>query len=200
MKNIRRLSFFVVLLAFFTLSVPACPRPHPVTDGGVSTPVSWVDTARQVSATLAWTLPALTVVVALLPIPVEIKAAIDRAIDVVRGVIPRFESAINVYITRGGGESPCEANAAAGALTDALVGIAQELGIAGWALAPEIDLLVSSLGGIADELLPACNRDAGFLRVGASYRTRLNAIPAAARARGVSLRPLPPLRRVDAGL
>jgi hypothetical protein len=183
----RRLAILAVLSA----TLLACPRPPPPpADGGtpVVTPSSWISTARVVIQGVHWVLPAIDGIVSLFPdstIPAQVKAIVHQSITLVTspdGTLHAFEEACNIYETRGG--DACPAYAAAGLLTRSLMGIASTLAQAGFSIGIDVENLVADLGAIADLLIPACQHDAGFASVGASYRTELDGLRAVAQAHG----------------
>ena len=163
-----------------------CPRPTPPSDGGTSTPTAWTDTASVVLHALAWALPAAEVVVdATVPDPA--RAVVDRAIAGTREAATGLQSALDAYNARGGDR--CAAYAAVGGLTRAFVVLAQTLADQGIALGTTLTPIVESLGAVADQLVPACQSDAGFASAGDATGRTLRAIEADAAAHGRVLRP-----------
>jgi hypothetical protein len=164
-----------------------CPRPTPPSDGGTSTPAAWTDTASVVLHALAWALPAAEVVVDA-TVPQPARAAVDRAIAGTVEAATGLQSALDAYTARGGDR--CVAYAAVGGLTRAFVVLAQTLADQGIALGSTLTPIVQSLGAIADQLVPACQVDAGFASAGDATGRALRAIEADAAAHGRMLRPV----------
>ena len=193
----RRLLLSLCLLLSLTTACP--PRPQPG-DGGTVTPSSWTDTARAVLSVLHWAIPAARLAISLLPIDAAAKADILRVLDALSATtIPSLDQAVNTYVARGGDSaSRCQAFAAAGATTDALVGVARTLASQGISLGADLEQALTGLGAHVDDLLPACSPDAGWTSAGRATRVTLSALADDARRRGVTLRPLV-LVRTDAG-
>lgn len=191
-----------LMLCIFCLAVTAAPigchtQPSPG-DTPAVTPTTWLDTADTVDVTLSWALPASDAVVSLLPIEPASKATVHRAFAVAIRAREGFHAALGVYRSRGG--DACAVHAAVGALTVALVGVATGLGDVGWGAAPEVERVITTLGGLGDELTQRCDLDAGFASSGAAVRSQLLAVRLAASSRGVSLRPFPAIAPPDGGV
>jgi hypothetical protein len=187
------LSALLVLVVGFTAVLPLCValtgclRPTPPSDGGTSTPAAWTDTASTVLHALAWALPAAEVIVDA-TVPEPQRAVVDRAIAGTVEAATGLQSALDAYVARGGDR--CAAYAAVGGLTRAFVVLAQTLADQGIALGTTLTPIVQSLGAIADQLVPACQADAGFASAGDATARTLRAIEADAAAHGRVLRPV----------
>lgn len=183
----------------------AC-KPTPGPDGGPSvTPGSVLGVIETVMGVLNVILPVIRVfMVRLIPDGVG-KVAVLSATDYVVAVAGDWQRAADTYRARGG--DACALYALTGTLTEALVSLAGRLTGVGFGWGQEIAQLVSDLGLLADRLVGRCAADAGDLSdaqvlSGAGATTsvsdraanRLADIAADARARGVALRPLPPIR------
>ena len=193
-----------VLPALLSLALlqPACPRPVPPSDGGpVAQPTRWTDTAHTVLDILHWTLPAAKFAVGLLPLTPIARAEVQRVLDtLVTTSVPGLEDAVRTYEVRGGNDatSRCQAYAASGATTTALLTVARTLAEQGFALGTDLEQVLTGLGALADDLAPACDRDAGWVSESRTTRTALAALASNAQQRGQTLRPLVLVRR-DAG-
>ncbi len=183
MKHLRSL---LALLMVFSLALVGCLPPRPLPDGGiVTTPRSWTDTARVVLQTLGWAVPAARVVVnAVVSDPG--RTQVVRALDAVTDAAGRLESALDAYEARGGDR--CAAHAAVAGVRSALVSLAQVLADRGVALGVVLEHAADAAAGIADELVPGCDADAGWQSAGRATSNALRAIELGATARGVILR------------
>lgn len=175
---------FLCCLAFATATAACGPRPVPV-DGGAVTPSSWTDTAHRVLDTLSWAVPAARgIVTAILPEPS--RSVVGRALDGVADASGRLSLAVQAYEARGGDR--CAAYAAVGGVHVALVRVAQTLADHGIALGVVLERVADGAASIADALVPACQRDAGFASMGDRSNADLRAIATRAATRGVTLR------------
>jgi len=183
----------------------AC-KPTPGPDGGPAvTPGSVIGVVTTIMDVLNVILPIIrTFMVRLVP-DGPAKVGVLTATDVVVTVATEWQRVANVYASRGG--DACALYSGTGALTEALVSLAQQLTRAGFGWGTEIAQLISDLGLLADRLVGRCAADAGDLsdaqvlaRAGATTSVssrlvdRLADLMTAARASGVELRPLPPIR------
>lgn len=185
MRSLRHLvSIFLIAL---TLQV-GCIPPVPPSDGGVpvSSPSSWVDTARTVLSVLEWAIPAAKLIVSGFSSQSPTTTApILTAMDTVQRVtVPGFRRAVDAYVREGGDR--CVARAAASALLASLIAVSDTSGAAGWGIAAPLSSALASLGGIVDVTAPVCVHDSGAVTPTADTMLR------DARARlPVALRPFP---------
>lgn len=188
--------FILVLLA---LSLAACTPPPPPSDGGTPavTPSSWADTTRLVLSTLSWAVPAARAVTDLV-VPEPARTQVGRALVAVTDAAGRLGLALDAYEARGGDR--CAAYAAVGGVHVALVQLAQVLADHGIALGVVLERVADSAASIADALVPACQRDAGWASAGDRLNGELRAVALRASARGVVLRrDLDRLQPLDGG-
>ena len=180
----------VVLAAWFALG---CTPPAPV-DGGVAvTPSGWTSTARVVLDTLRWAVPAARAITdAVLTDPA--RTQVGRALDATGEAARELAAAVDAYELRGGDR--CAAHAAVGGLHRALVGLARVLADNGVALGTTLERVVDGVASVADALVPACDRDAGWASAGDRANTELRQIATGRVLRRV----LDDLRPMDGGL
>jgi len=191
------LAIAVAMLAV-SMSAPGCHPQPPSPSGPVTTVSSWTDTARTVLSTVRWAVPAARIICNV-TVPDSARPIVDRALDGVSQAADGIERALDAYDHRGGDR--CAAKAAVAGLTTAIESLAQVLASQGIALGNTIERIASAAGSIADELVPACDRDAGWTSAGEGVALRLRSIQAEAVARGVVLRHvLDDLRPVDGGV
>ena len=181
-----RALFAALFLCALSLSQPACKPPPVPSDGSVvATPSGWTDTARTILDVLAWVIPgARSVLNGLLSAPA--RTQVSRVLDTLGDYTTRLHDAVTAY-ERSGGDR-CAAHASVAGLRVALVDLAQVLADNGLALGRPLERVLDSAAAIADELVPNCVMDAGWSSVGEDSNTRLRAIEAGARQRGVNLR------------
>lgn len=199
-SRLRALLVAVCLAVVFAVTVgPAACHPQPPSPSGpVTTVSSWTDTARTVLSTVRWAVPAARIICNV-TVPDSARPIVDRALDGVSQAADGLERALDAYDHRGGDR--CAAKAAVAGLTTAIESLAQVLASNGIALGNTIERIASAAGSIADELVPACDRDAGWTSAGEGVSLRLRSIQAEAVARGVVLRHvLDDLRPVDGGV
>ena len=179
------------LLALFlsaSLIGATCQPPPPPNDGGVvSTPSSWTDTVSTVLRTIGWAVPAAQVIVDSL-VPATARPIVDRSFVAVQDAATRLQGALEAYNSRGGDR--CAAYAAVGGVTTAMVALAQVLANNGIGLGNTLIPVIQSLGAVTDQLVPACQLDAGYASVGEGPMLQVHAIETSAMARGVVLRPV----------
>lgn len=182
------MKYFRVLALSLALSMGGC-RPNPVpTDGGVvTTPSSWTDTVSTVLRTIEWSIPAAQLIVGNL-LPAADRPVADRAFVAVQDAASRLQTALAAYNARGG--DSCVAYAAVGGVTSALVSLAQVLADNRIGLGNTLIPVIQSLGAVVDQLVPACQRDAGYASVGEAPMLRVRSIETSAATRGVVLRPV----------
>lgn len=176
-----------------------CPGPTPPVDGGPAvTPSGWTSTARVVLSTLRWAVPAARAITdGVLPEPA--RTQVGRALDATGDAAQELGAAVDAYEARGGDQ--CAAHAAVGGLHRALVGLARVLADGGLALGTTLERVADGVASVADALVPACDRDAGWSSAGDSVNRELRSIAEGAAARGVVLRrDLDDLRPVDGGV
>jgi len=176
---------FLLLVASIAFSAIACRPPTPAPDGPPTVVSSWTDTARTVLSTLEWAVPAAKALVAVI-VPDPANVLVERALDGVADAAGRFQESLDAYESRGGDR--CAAYAAVGGVHSALVGLAQVLADHGVALGRVLERVADAAAAIGDQLVPACDRDAGWRSAGRDGDLRLRAIEATARARGLVLR------------
>ena len=177
------------LLALFlaaSLIGATCQPPAPSDGGVVSTPSSWTDTVATVLHTIAWSVPAAQMIVDGL-VPATARPVVDRSFVAVQDAATRLQTALDAYNARGGDR--CAAYAAVGGVTTAMVSLAQVLADNGIGLGNTLIPVIQSLGAVTDQLVPACQLDAGYASVGEGPMLQIHAIEASAQARGVVLRP-----------
>ena len=179
-----------VLSLFLAASLlgATCQPPPPPSDGGgvVVTPSGWTDTASTVLRTIQWAIPAAQAITNAL-IPAVARPVADRAFLAVQEAAGRLQTALDAYNARGGDR--CAAYAAVGGVTTAMVGLARVLADNGIGLGNTLIPVIQSLGAVTDQLVPACQRDAGYASVGEGAMVQVRAIEASAMSRGVVLRP-----------
>lgn len=178
------------LLALFlsaSLIGATCQPPAPTDGGVVATPSSWTDTVSTVLHTIAWSIPAAQMIVDNL-IPATARPIVDRSFVAVQDAATRLQTALDAYNARGGDR--CVSYAAVGGVTTALVSLAQVLADNGIGLGNTLIPVIQSLGAVTDQLVPACQRDAGYASVGGGPMLRVRAIEAQAMSHGVVLRPV----------
>ncbi len=183
-----------VLVASVTGAVlTGCP-PTPPVDGGVAvTPSGWTSTARVVLDTLRWAVPAARAITDSV-VPEPARTQVGRALDATGDAARELSAAVDAYEIRGGDR--CAAHAAVGGLHRALVGLARVLADSGIALGTTLERVVDGVASIADALVPACDRDAGWASAGDRANAELRAIST---GRGPLRRVLDDLRPMDAG-
>ncbi len=183
-----------VLVASVTGAVlTGCP-PTPPVDGGVAvTPSGWTSTARVVLDTLRWAVPAARAITDSV-VPEPARTQVGRALDATGDAARELSAAVDAYELRGGDR--CAAHAAVGGLHRALVGLARVLADSGIALGTTLERVVDGVASIADALVPACDRDAGWSSAGDRANAELRAIST---GRGPLRRVLDDLRPMDAG-
>ncbi len=188
-----RLSLVVLLCGSVGAVLTGCP-PTPSVDGGVAvTPSGWTSTARVVLDTLRWAVPAARAITDSV-VPEPARTQVGRALDATGDAARELSAAVDAYEIRGGDR--CAAHAAVGGLHRALVGLARVLADSGIALGTTLERVVDGVASIADALVPACDRDAGWASAGDRANAELRAI---ATARGPLRRALDDLRPLDAG-
>lgn len=190
------LALAVVMLVAST-AAPGCHPQPPGPNGPPSVVSAWTDTARVVLTTLRWAVPAAKVIVnATVSDPG--RAIVLRALDGVAEAADQLQTAVDAYEHAGGDR--CAAKAAVAGVTSALESLAQVLADSGIALGNTLERVATAAGSIADALVPACDRDAGWSSSGEALDAQIRAIQGAAVARGVVLRHvLDDLRPVDGG-
>lgn len=201
MQFLHRFRLRIALL--LTLSILAChpvPRPAQGPDATVSTPSDVGSTAETIFSYASWALPAIDIVVSLLPIPEPVKALIHGGIAVAQQTVLRLHTAVDTYRARHGGDARCELYASAGAVRDALFIVVDQIASAGYQPPVDIRTLVGSIGGLLDEALndttSHCADDAGLRAPsGNAGVARLDRVVDVARSRGVVLRPFPPVHQ-----
>lgn len=176
----------VLLLSVSLLGATCNPPPPPVDGSVVYTPSGWTDTATTVLRTIAWAIPAAQVIVTSL-VPADARAVTDRAFVAVQDAATQLQAAVDAYNSRGGDR--CVAHAAVGGVTTAMVALARVLTTNGIALGNTLVPVIQSLGAVTDQLVPSCQSDAGYARVGELPMVQVRAIEADAMAHGVVLRP-----------
>lgn len=193
----KLLSAFLIF-ATLSLSVPAC-RPSPVPDdGGHVTPSGVLAVIDTVATVLDVLLPFLRPLLQREVPDGSAKFAVMVSLTSFEAAGHAWQEGHATWSARGG--DTCTAYALSGALTDATRQLARDLGAAGIGWGPDLEALLTSLGRLMDRQLGACPMvDGGALaasgRVGDAIRMDLDLIDQSARARGVSLRPLPAVRR-----
>ena len=189
-----RLALVVLVAVVAGIITSGCTPPAPV-DGGVAvTPSGWTSTARVVLDTLRWAVPAARAITdAVLTDPA--RTQVGRALDATGEAAREFAAAVDAYELRGGDR--CAAHAAVGGLHRALVGLARVLADGGIALGTTLERVVDGVASVADALVPACDRDAGWSSAGDRANAELRAI---ATGRGPLRRVLDDLRPMDGGL
>lgn len=188
------------LLVALTLSVsmPAC-HPSPVPDdGGHVTPSGVLAVIDSIANVLDVVLPFLRPLLQREVPDGDAKFAVMVSLTSFEAAGHAWQEGHTTWSARGG--DTCTAYALSGALTDATRQLARSLGAAGIGWGPDLEVLLTSLGRLMDRQLGACPMvDGGALaasgRVGDAIRMDLDLIDQSARARGVSLRPLPAVRR-----
>ena len=170
-----------------------CTPPAPV-DGGVAvTPTGWTSTARVVLDTLRWALPAARAITDVV-VPEPARTQVGRALDATGEAARELSAAVDAYEQRGGDR--CAAHAAVGGLHRALVGLARVLADGGIALGTTLERVVDGVASIADALVPACDRDAGWSSAGDRANAELRGIATGRVLRRV----LDDLRPLDGGV
>ena len=174
------------LLALVMAVTMAC-RPAPVPDDAAPavTPSGWTDTARTVLSALSWAVPGAQMVTgALLPEPA--RTVVNRALAGVGAAAENLEVALAAYESRGGDR--CAAKAAVAGVRASLVATAQALADNGIALGRVLERVADSAAALVDELVPACDPDAGWRSEGRQTNAELREIELRATARGIILR------------
>lgn len=188
-----RLSLVVLLCGALGAVLNAC-TPTPSVDGGVAvTPSGWTSTARVVLDTLRWAVPAARAITDVV-VPEPARTQVGRALDATGAAARELSAAVDAYELRGGDR--CAAHAAVGGLHRALVGLARVLADSGIALGTTLERVVDGVASIADALVPACDRDAGWSSAGDRANAELRAISTGRVLRRV----LDDLRPMDGGL
>jgi hypothetical protein len=191
------LSCLLVALTL-SLSVPAC-RPGPVPDdGGSVTPSGVLSVIDSIATVLDVVLPFLRPLLQREVPDGPAKQPVMISLMAFEAAGHAWQEGHATWSARGG--DTCTAYALSGALTDATRQLARDLGAAGIGWGPDLEALLTSLGRLMDRQLGACPAvDGGALtaagRVGDAIRMDLDLIDQRARLRGVSLRPLPAVRR-----
>lgn len=180
----RLLSLFLAA----SLIGATCQPPPPPSDGGgvVVTPSGWTDTVSTVLRTIGWAIPAAQAITDAL-VPATARPVVDRTFAAVQDAAGRLQTALDAYNARGGDR--CEAYAAVGGVTTAMVALAQVLADNGIALGNTLVPVIQSLGAVTDQLVPACQLDAGYASVGERPMLQVRSIEASAMSRGIVLRP-----------
>lgn len=176
--------FCLVALLAVALLLGCTPKPPPP-DGPPTVVSSWTDTARVVVNTLRWATPAARAVTDLV-LPEPARSVVGRVLGAVGDYAGRLDVALDAYEHRGGDR--CAAHAAAGGLRSALLDLAETLADNGLALGVPIGRVLDAVSSLVDNLIPACNADAGWASAGDAANARLRELEVAARARGVTLR------------
>jgi len=184
----RRLfpSILPLLLALVVVLAAAC-RPAPVPDDGApaATPSGWTDTARTVLSTLSWAVPGAKLITdAILPEPA--RTIVGRALTAVGDAAEGLDVAVAAYEARGGDR--CAAKAAVAGVRASLVAAAQTLADNGIALGRVLERVADSAAAVVDELVPACDADAGWRSEGRATNAELREVELRATARGAVLR------------
>ncbi len=188
---------FALLALLSLVFVTACPPRPPSPSGPPTTVSSWTDTARVVLTTLRWAVPAARAIVGV-TVPEPARAIVDRALGGVAEAADGLQGALDAYEHAGGDR--CAAKAAVSGLSSALVTLSRTLADNGIALGTTLERVADAVGSIADALVPACDRDAGWSSRGEALGAELRAIQGAAVVRGVVLRRvLDNLRPLDGG-
>lgn len=187
----------VVAVLCLALVVVAC-HPQPPSP---STPVqvsSWADTARVVLTTLRWSVPAAKVVVGAV-VSEPGRSTVLRSLDGVAEAADGLQSSLDAYELAGGDR--CAAKASVAGLSSAIVVLARTLADNGIALGSTLERIADSVGSIADALVPACDRDAGWSSAGVALGVELRRVQSEAVARGRVLRHvLDDLQPMDGGV
>jgi hypothetical protein len=184
------------LVAVLCLACVTChPQPpSPSTPVQVST---WTDTARTVLVTVRWSVPAAKVVVGAV-VSEPGRSTVLRSLDGVAEAADGLQSSLDAYEHAGGDQ--CAAKAAVAGLSSAIVSLARTLADNGIALGSTLERVADSVGSIADALVPACDRDAGWSSAGVALGVELRRVQSEAVARGRVLRHvLDDLQPMDGG-
>lgn len=188
MTSNRRLfpAILPLLLALAVVLAAAC-RPAPVPDDGspAVTPSGWTDTARTVVSTVAWAVPGARLITDVI-LPEPARTIVGRALTAVGEAAEGLEVAIAAYEARGGDR--CAAKAAVAGVRASLVAAAQSLADNGIALGRVLERVADSAAAVVDELVPACDADAGWRSEGRQTNAELREIELRATSRGVVLR------------
>jgi len=179
----RLLSLFLAA----SLMVASCHPTPPPSDAGVSTPSAWTDTVATVLHTIAWSIPAAQLIVGNL-VPADVRPVVDRSFVAVQDAAGRLQTALDAYNARGGDR--CVAYAAVGGVTTAMVSLAQVLANNGIGMGNTLIPVIQSLGAVVDQLVPACQRDAGYASIGEGPMVQVRVIETSAMAQGRVLRPV----------
>lgn len=150
-----------------------CPPAPPVDGGPAVTPSGWTSTARVVLDTLRWAVPAARAITDNV-VPEPARTQVGRALDATGDAARELSAAVDAYEQRGGDR--CAAHAAVGGLHRALVGLARVLADSGIALGTTLERVVDGVASVADALVPACDRDAGWSSSGDRANAELRAI------------------------
>ena len=184
------------LVAVLCLACVTChPQPpSPSTPVQVST---WTDTARVVLTTLRWVVPAAKVAVGAV-VSEPGRSIVLRSLDGVAQAADGLQHSLDAY-ERADGDR-CAAKASVAGLSSAIVSLARTLAANGIALGSTIERVADSVGSIADALVPACDRDAGWSSAGVALGVELRRVQSEAVARGRVLRHvLDDLQPMDGG-
>lgn len=188
----------LVSLLLLTLLSQSCHPQPSRDDAAVVTPRSWVDVARPVLVVVRWAVPAAKLVISA-TVQDPGKTLVLRALDAVADAAVRLETALDVYVARGGDQ--CLTFALIGGLGEALIQVTQVLADHDIALGVVFERVTDGVWSLLDTLIPACQHDAGFASAGASGNARIRQIQNDARARGAVLRHLlDDLRPLDGGV
>ena len=181
----------LALLLALAVACHGCPppQPFPTADAGPAvTPTAWTDTATTVLRTLRWVLPAMTLVLPAVIPDAPTAVTVRRALDTAAATLPGLDAALARYAASRAAGDRCATRAALLLTLESLLAVTDALGAQHVALAREAEGPLGALGGLVDELAPACRGDdAGA--PGAAHATiarRLGARPPV-------LRPYPPL-------
>lgn len=187
------ISLSVIVATLTGAALNAC-TPTPSVDGGpAATPSGWTSTARVVLSTLSWAVPAARAITDSV-VPEPARTQVGRALDATGAAATELGAAVDAYELRGGDR--CVAHAAVGGLHRALVGLARVLADSGIALGTTLERVVDGVASIADALVPACDRDAGWSSAGDRANRELRTISEGRVLRRV----LDDLRPMDGGV
>lgn len=186
----------LALLVAITVGPVAC-HPQPPSPSDPTQVSSWTDTARTVLTTLRWAVPAAKLIVGA-TVSEPGRAIVLRSLDGVAEAADGLQGSLDAYEHAGGDR--CAAKASVAGLSSSLVVLSRALADNGVALGSTLERVADAVGSIADALVPACDRDAGWQSAGESLGAQLRAIHGAAAARGVVLsHVLDDLRPMDGG-
>lgn len=179
------IALLLVLLTALVASVVACrpqPTPQPAAPITVS---SWTDTAREVSATLRWAVPAARMILTQI-VPDAAAGVVGRVLDVVGDAAVSLDNAVTAYVNRGG--DACAVYAASGAVRAALLDLAEALTDNGVALGVPLGRVLDGASALVDNMVPRCSTTSSWASAGDHSNLTLRSLDARARARGVTLR------------